>query len=114
MTYERNIFRFDSSRRFKGVAMTFDKMIEIIQAHIDGKPIEYRSKSPCPAWTRVDNPDFNFSICDYRIAPSPMEEAFQKFFSQDNIPYSVEIIFKAGWKACEEHQSGNALAGKEG
>lgn len=43
-------------------------MIAVMQAHVDGKPIE-RRKVGSPWWGRVEAPNWNWVNCDYRIAP---------------------------------------------
>lgn len=46
--------------------------LEIIQAFIDGKEIEYKGKSES-VWTTTTNPSWNFGIIDYRIKHSEPE-----------------------------------------
>ena len=42
-------------------------MIAVMQAHVDGKPIERRGLAS-PQWVRVKAPNWDWSDCDYRIA----------------------------------------------
>ena len=51
--------------------MTHDEMIAVIQAHRDGKAIQYRHK--CSEWSPAPQPNWNFSAYDYRIKPEPLE-----------------------------------------
>ena len=43
-------------------------MIAVMQAHVDGKPIERRGLAS-PQWVRVEAPNWDWSDCEYRIAP---------------------------------------------
>lgn len=46
------------------------EMIEVIQAHKDGKRVQYRLQNQeTGEWQDTDNPMFNFSEFDYRIKP---------------------------------------------
>lgn len=50
--------------------MTHDEMIAVIQAHKDGKKIEYLNGSN---WQHTSSPLFDFCNFVYRVKPSPME-----------------------------------------
>lgn len=47
--------------------------IEIIQAFLDGKGIEFRENNNAP-WKDAPNPNFNFGYADYRIKPPSPDE----------------------------------------
>ncbi len=53
--------------------MTHNEMIEVIQAHRDGKKIQ--AKSILIDWhdTVLNQPSWNFDVYDYRIKPEPRE-----------------------------------------
>lgn len=56
--------------------MTPEKMIEVIQAHADGKQIECRQQGrpswhARSSWHAVTDPIWNFEEYEYRIKPSP-------------------------------------------
>lgn len=54
--------------------MTYEEMVEVIQAHIDGKTIEVRIKNdPSGEWNEIITPEFNFGRCAYRIKNNPIE-----------------------------------------
>lgn len=50
--------------------MTYDEMIEVIQAAKEGKEIEYREKGDSE-WLPAIKPCFSFDINDYRVKPEP-------------------------------------------
>ena len=52
--------------------MTHDEMIAVIQAHKDGKQIEYLLK-PVDRWVEIHDPQWDFLHYDYRIKPEPRE-----------------------------------------
>lgn len=64
------------------------KAIELLQAYIDGKPIEYKIRGIDKDWCQFeknDNPAFDWGTTDYRIKPEPtyrpfasVEEAFNE------------------------------------
>ena len=48
--------------------MNTQEMIEVMQAHLAGKPIEFRFKLPPDnSWTNVDNPNWDWARCHYRV-----------------------------------------------
>lgn len=53
--------------------MTHDEMIALIEAHRDGKTIQYRL-SPKAEWRdrHLKSLDFDFSDVEYRIKPEPL------------------------------------------
>jgi hypothetical protein len=56
--------------------MTHDEMIEVIQAHKDGKVIQFKRNCGVCDWTslaKVKSPHWNFSAVKYRIKPMPKE-----------------------------------------
>lgn len=52
--------------------MTHDEMIAVIQAHKDGKDIEYWSEL-LGVWERIENPSWEFNKTQYRVKPPPIE-----------------------------------------
>jgi hypothetical protein len=53
--------------------MTHDEMIAVIQAHKDGKKLEFRDQrfTKFKEWVQCLEPHWNFKDCDYRIKPEP-------------------------------------------
>lgn len=52
--------------------MTHDEMIAVIQAHKDGKEIEWTRKGST-VWKRIPyQPSWDFCAGDYRVKPEPM------------------------------------------
>ena len=51
--------------------MEYYEMIEVIQAHKEGKKIEYRKKGAGDTWRLIARCVWNFYEYDYRIAPKP-------------------------------------------
>jgi hypothetical protein len=44
--------------------------IAVMQAYLDGKPIEYKSRHACDdPWELNDDPGWAFADVDYRVAP---------------------------------------------
>lgn len=71
--------------------MDTKEMIEVMQAHIDGKEIQivFRDDSVAsPGWEKIPNPSWNWSKYVYRIAPEPKKEGRWE---------RVEIEIKDGW-----------------
>jgi hypothetical protein len=52
--------------------MTHDEMIAVIQAHKDGKVIQYRRMAQ-DGWVLASTPTWNFSELDFRAEPEPKE-----------------------------------------
>lgn len=52
--------------------MTHNEMIEVIQAHRDGKTVQCRLQKHQEDWYDAE-PDWNFYDFDYRIKPEPRE-----------------------------------------
>lgn len=42
-------------------------MVEIMQAYLDGKPIEYSYTGDI--WAQIEEPSWNWTSCAYRVAP---------------------------------------------
>ena len=53
--------------------MTHDEMIEVIQAHKDGKIIQSRNKASKDEWMLNLSPLWSFYDTDYRIKPESRE-----------------------------------------
>lgn len=52
--------------------MTHQEMIDVIQAHKDGKQIQFQAGG-CLLWIDVqdNDPSWDFNSCNYRIKPEP-------------------------------------------
>lgn len=48
---------------------TTEQMIEVMQAYLAGKKIEYRLKNGSTFWTDISNPIWAWDASDYRIKP---------------------------------------------
>lgn len=68
--------------------MNIKKMIEVMQAYLDGKKIEYSPVSQ-DDWKPVGIPSWSWDKCDYRIVPEPkkVEGRWER----------VEIEIKDAW-----------------
>lgn len=55
--------------------MTHDEMIAVIQAHKEGKQIQYRPANALKdkGWEDINPPSWNFHISRYRVKPAPRE-----------------------------------------
>ncbi len=59
--------------------MSNAQIIEVVQAHMDGKKIQIRKMGTHQGfrdgkWYDVVNPRWDFDSCDYRVAPESVEE----------------------------------------
>lgn len=63
------------------------EFIEIMQAYVDGKEIEYRAKNG--EWFVIENPVWNFNEVEYRVRVKPKEKPKEK------IPL-YQALFKNG------------------
>lgn len=54
--------------------MNTKEMIEVMQAHLDGKNIEYSPADSQKDWKPVGIPSWNWDAYDYRVAPEPKKE----------------------------------------
>lgn len=53
------------------MSMTFDEIIAVIRAHINGWTIEVRIPSENTGWYVIDDPKFDFINCEYRSIQRP-------------------------------------------
>lgn len=58
--------------------MTDDQILEVVQAHKDGKPIQIRKMGwhhgfRDGTWYDCENPQWDFDTCDYRVKPEHRE-----------------------------------------
>ena len=60
--------------------MTHDEMIEIIQAHKDGKQIEFRKSVSKEPWRNLDGLMFDFVLFTYRVKPNQKKILYQYNF----------------------------------
>ena len=83
-------------------AMTHDEMIAVIQAHKEGKAIQFK-RHLRDKWEDVDSdPSWNFPEVDYRIKPSPMEiwgnfvedKFISAYFSYEKAIYHANEIMR--------------------
>ncbi|WP_045736771.1 hypothetical protein [Xanthomonas sp. MUS 060] len=47
------------------------RMIEVMQAYIDGKQIECGDVGSCSVWTTISDPLWDWGCCDYRVKQEP-------------------------------------------
>ena len=52
---------------------SIESMIKVLQAYKDGKKIEYRIVGNTQ-WSATDDPQWQFSNCEYRLAPEPKKK----------------------------------------
>lgn len=50
---------------------TTAEKIAVMQAHLDGKTIQYRSKTSAGNWFSHPNPEWNWEDCEYRVKTEP-------------------------------------------
>lgn len=63
--------------------------IAVMQAYVDGKPIEYKARhDPNDPWELNGDPGWAFENCDYRVAPPKPREVFL-IYSTFGAIYSV-------------------------
>ena len=55
------------------MTQSIESMIEVLQAYKDGKKIEYRIIGSTQ-WSAIDDPQWHFKGCEYRIAPEPKKK----------------------------------------
>ena len=54
----------------KNLKMTTQEMIDVLKAYQEGKEIEVRFKSSLTnIWSKQNNKQWNFTICEYRVKP---------------------------------------------
>lgn len=77
-----------------------DYMLSVMQAAKEGKPIEVRERN-AERWCEIDAEDcsWNWSAFDYRVAPEPVEVAWEEFKGVNEYLRSGERCFRAGWDA---------------
>ncbi len=69
--------------------MTPKQMKEVIQAHIDNQPIQFKQKNDSK-WRDVAQPLWAFSIMDYRVKSKP-----QKFIVYGDTMSSLSVTAQA-------------------
>ena len=78
--------------------MTHDEMIEVIQAHKEGKTIQYYDLVECGGWndTADNDPLWDFPKTIYRVKPEPREVLLKKngdtWVDADCIPSSRAYV----------------------
>ena len=71
--------------------MTHDEMIEIIQAHKDGKQIEFRKNLSSEPWRSLEGPMFDFVLFSYGVKPNQNRTLYQYNYITSN-----GAIYKSG------------------
>jgi len=72
--------------------MTHDEMIAVIQAHRDGKTIQFRDRDSQGKWDDLHPVCFsaNFGTYDYRVKPEPPKpREFWLIRSCDDVPFTA-------------------------
>lgn len=92
--------------------MTHDEIIAVIQAHKEGKKIQYRfrGKETCSFQDLTSNPVFNFEMVDYRVKPELTREEITAKWVKDNdvkIGDRVRVIEENG---SDTFKKANSLA----
>lgn len=64
-------------------------MIEVIQAHKDGKNIEYENFG---VWTCISNPAFDFHRLHYRVKPEPKPDIVKSYFCEYSNARGASIV----------------------
>ena len=66
--------------------MTHDEMIEIIQAHKDGKQIEFRKSVSKEPWRDLNGLMFDFALFTYRVKPNQKKILYQyNYITSDGV-----------------------------
>jgi len=75
--------------------MTDREIIEVVQAHIDGKDIQFKTTGNTE-WRSPDNNGlfWQFYDCDYRVKPEPRKFWINKYFSNQDTVYDNEYSAK--------------------
>ena len=80
--------------------MNHDEMIEIIQAHKEGKEVQREAVSPAGHVSWVDDPEpsFNFNMYYYRIKPEAVEPERLEYWvaGRGNANFSYASKYKTG------------------
>lgn len=53
--------------------MTLDEMIVVLTAAKEGKKIQYKNRCGDGRWKSAGHPMWQFTDCEYRVAPEPRE-----------------------------------------
>jgi len=82
-----------------------------MQAHVDGKTVEYNSYKGCiTSWNRSANPCWALDVGEYRIKPETLEEAaitYEQTCYTTSPPSIIRKVFIAGAK-WQQEQSGES------
>jgi len=81
--------------------MTHDEMIEIIQAHKDGKQIEFRKNLSSEPWRSLEGPMFDFALFTYRVKPNQKRILYQYNFQTATGAIYRHDRFFASWAEAE-------------
>lgn len=74
--------------------MTHEEMISVIQAHKEGKQIQYR-RIGNTEWLDTPKPAWNFVLFEYRIKPEPPKPKYRPF--KDASEAFAEVKKHGGW-----------------
>ena len=82
------------------------EFIEIMQAYVDGKEIEYRAKNG--EWFVIENPAWNFNEVEYRVRVKPKEKIplFRALFEAGGKFYSLDRLFRSEQEVHNSHLNG--------
>jgi len=76
--------------------MTHDEMIAVIQAHKDGKQIEFRKSVSKEPWRNLNGLMFDFALFTYRVKPNQKRILYQyNFITSDGVIYKSERYFSS-------------------
>ena len=84
------------------------RMIEVMQAFVDGEEIEYTDRDNRTPWrtsAHVDYPAWNWGSRDYRVKPKP-RELFQNCYREGNSRDHHDTRVKADAACCQRTRIG--------
>lgn len=72
--------------------MTLEEKIDVMQAYLAGKKIQYRDYMAVPVqWVDVEEPAWNWASCDYRVVPEEEKPEYRPYKDADEM---VEDFYK--------------------
>lgn len=91
--------------------MTPQEMIDVIQAHKDGKQIQFSFKTKKPSsdnyWIDAKTPTWNFTTCNYRIKPKAPKTMHQYLLChiRNNTYICTTAFYSSMEDAIEDYKS---------
>jgi hypothetical protein len=91
--------------------MSPQEMIDVIQAHKDGKQIQFSFKIEKPSsdncWLDAKIPTWNFTTCNYRIKPKAPKTMHQYllYSTKDNKYICTSVLYSSMEDAIEDYKS---------